>query len=113
MRKGLQGADLEDHIQRQFDGTIEIVNKNSMANVKDKSVLDLYDKAQKYAAETTFTADLPEGSLGGRIQNLAGHPFGRIVFPFVRTPVNIFKAQVRRTPCVNMLLQEYTGFKKH
>ena len=42
MRKGLQGADLQDHIQRQFDGTIEIVNKNSMANVKDKSVLDLY-----------------------------------------------------------------------
>ena len=107
MRKGLQGSDLQKHIQQQFDGTIEIVNKNSMVNVKDKSVLDLYDKAQKYAAETTFTADLPEGSLGGRIQNLAGHPFGRIVFPFVRTPVNIFKAQVRRTPGVNMLLQEY------
>ncbi len=107
MRKGLQGSDLQDHIQRQFDGTIEIVNKNSMANVKDKSVLDLYEKAQQYAAETTFTADLQEGSLGGRIQNLAGHPFGRVIFPFVRTPINIFKAQVRRTPGVNMLLQEY------
>ena len=107
MRKGLQGADLENHIQRQFDGTIEIVNKNSMANVKDKSVLELFDKAQKYAAETTFTADLPEGSLGGAIQGIARHPAGRIVFPFVRTPINIFKAQVRRTPAVNMLLQEY------
>ena len=107
MRKGLQGADLEDHIQRQFDGTIEIVNKNSMANVKDRSVLDLYEKAQQYAAETTFTADLPEGSLGGAIQGVARHPAGRIVFPFVRTPINIFKAQVRRTPAVNMLLQEY------
>jgi len=107
MRKGLQGADLQDHIQRQFDGTIEIVNKNSMANVKDKSVLDLYEKAQQYAAETTFTADLPEGSLGGAIQGVARHPAGRIVFPFVRTPINIFKTQVRRTPGVNMLLQEY------
>ena len=107
MRKGLQGADLENHIQRQFDGTIEIVNKNSMANVKDRSVLDLYEKAQQYAAETTFTADLPEGSLGGAIQGVARHPAGRIVFPFVRTPINIFKAQVRRTPGVNMLLQEY------
>ena len=107
MRKGLQGADLQDHIQRQFDGTIEIVNKNSMANVKDKSVLDLYEKAQQYAAETTFTADLPEGSLGGAIQGVARHPAGRIIFPFVRTPINIFKAQVRRTPVVNMLLQEY------
>ena len=90
MRKGLQGADLQDHIQRQFDGTIEIVNKNSMANVKDKSVLDLYEKAQQYAAETTFTADLPEGSLGGAIQGVARHPAGRIIFPFVRTPINIF-----------------------
>ena len=107
MRKGLQGADLENHIQRQFDGTIEIVNKNSIANVKDKSVLDLYEKAQQYAAETTFTADLPEGSLGGAIQGVARHPAGRIVFPFVRTPINIFKAQVRRTPAVNMLLKEY------
>ena len=107
MRKGLQGADLQKHIQQQFDGTIEIVNKNSMANVKDKSVLDLYEKAQQYAAETTFTADLPEGSLGGAIQGVARHPAGRIVFPFVRTPINIFKAQVRRTPGVNRLLKEY------
>jgi len=107
MRKGLQGADLQKHIKEQFDGTIEIVNKNSMANVKDKSVLDLYEKAQQYAAETTFTADLPEGSLGGAIQGIARHPAGRIIFPFVRTPINIFKAQVRRTPAVNMLLKEY------
>ncbi len=107
MRKGLQGADLQDHIQRQFDGTIEIVNKNSMANIKDKSVLDLYDKAQKYAAETTFTADLPEDSLGAAIQGVSRHPFGRVFLPFVRTPVNIFKSQVRRTPGVNMALKEY------
>ena len=107
MRKGLQGAELQRHIKEQFDGTIEIVNKNSMANVKDKSVLDLYEKAQQYAAETTFTADLPEDSLGAAIQGVSRHPFGRVVLPFVRTPVNIFKAQVRRTPGVNMALKEY------
>ncbi len=107
MRKGLQGADLQKHIQQQFDGTIEIVNKNSMANVKDKSVLDLYEKAQQYAAETTFTADLPEDSLGAAIQGVSRHPFGRIFLPFVRTPVNIFKAQVRRTPGFNYALKEY------
>ena len=107
MRKGLQGADLQKHIKEQFDGTIEIVNKNSMANIKDQSVLDLYEAAQKYAAETTFTADLPEDSLGAAIQGVSRHPFGRVVLPFVRTPVNIFKAQVRRTPGVNMALKEY------
>ena len=107
MRKGLQGAELQRHIKEQFDGTIEIVNKNSMANIKDQSVLDLYEAAQKYAAETTFTADLPEDSLGAAIQGVSRHPFGRVVLPFVRTPVNIFKAQVRRTPGVNMALKEY------
>ena len=107
MRKGLQGADLQRHIKEQFDGTIEIVNKNSMANIEDQSVIDLYEAAQKYAAETTFTADLPEDSLGAAIQGVSRHPFGRVVLPFVRTPVNIFKAQVRRTPGVNMALKEY------
>ena len=107
MRKGLQGAELQRHIKEQFDGTIEIVNKNSMANIEDQSVIDLYEAAQKYAAETTFTADLPEDSLGGAIQGVSRHPFGRVVLPFVRTPVNIFKAQVRRTPGFNMALKEY------
>ena len=107
MRKGLQGAELQRHIKEQFDGTIEIVNKNSMANIEDQSVIDLYEAAQKYAAETTFTADLPEDSLGAAIQGVSRHPFGRVVLPFVRTPVNIFKAQVRRTPGFNMALKEY------
>ena len=65
------------------------------------------EKAQKYAAETTFTAELPEESLGAAIQGVARNPIGRVFLPFVRTPVNIFKAQIRRTPVVNILFQEY------
>ena len=30
-----------------------------------------------------------------------------MVFPFIRTPINIFKTQVRYTPVLNLALQEY------
>tara|TARA_B100001094_G_scaffold9691_1_gene8658 strand:+ start:8354 stop:13219 length:4866 start_codon:yes stop_codon:yes gene_type:complete len=107
VNKGLDGKQLKAYIQDQFDKTIGIVNEGSMKNTKSIEIAELYEKAQQYAAETTFTADLPQGSFGAGLQKFASHPVGRIVFPFVRTPLNIFKAQVRRTPGVNLLLQEY------
>ena len=107
VRKGLKGQDLTDHIQKQFDGTIEIVNTNSFKNVKDKQITELYEKAQDYAAETTFTKSLDPDGLAGKIQGVGQNPVGRIFLPFVRTPVNIFKAQARRTPGINILMQEY------
>tara|TARA_B100000424_G_scaffold18613_1_gene13341 strand:- start:665 stop:4387 length:3723 start_codon:yes stop_codon:yes gene_type:complete len=107
VKKGLKGKDLTNHIQKQFDGTIEIVNTNSFKNVKDKKITELYEKAQDYAAETTFTKNLDPDGIGGRVQNIAQHPVGRVFLPFVRTPVNIFKAQARRTPGINILMQDY------
>ena len=107
VNKGKTGKELTDYIQDQFDKTMGIVNQGSMKNTKSIEIADLYEKAQQYAAETTFTADLPQGSFGSKIQGIASHPAGRVIFPFVRTPINIFKAQVRRTPGVNLILQEY------
>ena len=107
VRKGLKGQDLTDHIQKQFDGTIEIVNTNSFKNVTDAKITELYEKAQDYAAETTFTKSLDPDGIAGRIQNIGRHPVGRVFLPFVRTPVNIFKAQARRTPGINIFIEEY------
>jgi len=107
VNKGLDGKQLKTYIQDQFDKTIGIVNEGSMKNTKSIEIAELYEKAQQYAAETTFTADLPAGSFGKKLQGVASHPAGRVIFPFVRTPLNIFKAQVRRTPGVNLILQEY------
>tara|TARA_R100000654_G_scaffold71087_2_gene101760 strand:- start:2 stop:4468 length:4467 start_codon:yes stop_codon:yes gene_type:complete len=108
VRNGLEGAKLKQYIKDQFDSTIEIVNKNSMKDVKDEALLDLYNKAQQYAAETTFTADLPKGSFGGDVQSFINkHPSARTFFPFIRTPINIFKAQMRRTLLVAPFMDEY------
>jgi len=107
VNKGLKGKELTDYIQDQFDRTIAIVNTGSMKNTKSIEIAELYEKAKQYAADVTFTSDLQPGSLGSKVQNLASHPVARQFLPFVRTPMNIFKAQVRRTPGFNLMLQEY------
>ena len=104
--KGKQGAELTKYINEQFNKVIQITESGSTRGLPT-SVVDLYKKAKNYAADATFTKDLPSDSFGAKIQNLANHPMGRIPFPFVRTPVNIFKAQVRRTPGLNVLFKEY------
>ncbi len=108
VKAGRTGEELQNYIEEQFNKTIEIVNKNSMANVKDENIIDLYEKAQQYAAEVTFTNDLPQGTFGGDFQTFINkHPSARIFFPFVRTPINIFKTLGRRTFVTAPFMDEY------
>jgi len=108
VKAGRTGKGLKNYVEEQFDKTIEIVNKNSMANVDDQNILDLYEKAQQYAAEVTFTNDLPQGTFGGDFQTFINkHPSARIFFPFVRTPINIFKTLGRRTALTAPFMDEY------
>ena len=108
VKAGRTGESLKNYIEEQFEKTIEIVNKNSMANVDDENIIDLYEKAQQYAAEVTFTNDLPQGSFGGDFQTFINkHPSARIFFPFVRTPVNLLKNLGRRTAITAPFMDEY------
>ena len=108
VKAGRTGEGLKNYVEEQFEKTIEIVNKNSMANVDDQNILDLYEEAQQYAAEVTFTNDLPQGSFGGDFQTFINkHPSARIFFPFVRTPVNLLKNLGRRTALTAPFMEEY------
>ena len=108
VKAGRTGEGLKNYVEEQFEKTIEIVNKNSMANVKDQNIIDLYEEAQQYAAEVTFTNDLPQGSFGGDFQTFINkHPSARIFFPFVRTPVNLLKNLGRRTVITAPAMEEY------
>jgi hypothetical protein len=61
------------------------------------------DQAENFAAYQTFNNALGEfGS--GYIKWLDHHPMIRFVTPFVRTPVNIAKYTLERTPLVNLLM---------
>ena len=106
IRKNLQGDQLKKYIQTQTEKVFKIVDTGSVGKMP-KSIQDMYKKAKDFAAEATFTKELDNTGIAGRIQNFAQHPYGRIVFPFVRTPVNIFKTQIRHTPVVNLFMKEY------
>ena len=106
VKAGKVGDDLTKYITEQSEKVFKIVDTGSTRKLP-KSITDLYKKARDYAAEATFTKELPKDSLGGRLQPFSKHPIGRMVFPFIRTPINIFKTQVRYTPVLNLALQEY------
>ena len=107
-RQGLTGDALKDFMKEQFDGVVKIVNQQSKDGIYSKEILDLYDRAKQFAAETTFTNNLGKGTLSGDFQSLVSkHPSLRIFFPFVRTPLNILKSTFRRTPGVNRYMKEH------
>ena len=106
VRKNLQGEQLKRYINTQTEKVFKIVDTGSVGKMP-KSIQDMYKKAKDFAAEATFTKELDPKSFSGKIQNFAQHPYGRIVFPFVRTPLNILKTQMRYTPVVNLFMSEY------
>lgn len=106
IRRNLQGEALKKYIKRQTEKVFKIVDTGSTKKMP-KSIQDMYKKAKDFAAEATFTKDLDPKSISGRVQNFAQHPYGRLVFPFVRTPINILKTQMRFTPGVNLFMSEY------
>ena len=106
IRKNLQGEQLKKYITTQTEKVFKIVDTGSTKKMP-KSIRDMYKKAKDFAAEATFTKELDPKSFSGRIQNFAQHPYGRVVFPFVRTPLNILKTQMRYTPVVNLFMSEY------
>jgi hypothetical protein len=63
--------------------------------------------ALQYARVGTFTNEL-EWGIGSDIQRLVQkHPLARVIMPFVRTPVNIFRYAWERTPGLNFLNQDF------
>lgn len=57
-----------------------------------------------FAREATFTQDLRAGSISKGIQDMTNrHPGLKLIMPFVRTPTNIMKAGLQRTPVLRRL----------
>ena len=107
VKAGKTGNALTEYIEQQSNKVFDIVDTGSTKGLPP-SITDLYKKAKDYAAEVTFTKDLPQDGFGKTIQNFANHPFGRLIVPFVRTPINIFKTELRFIPGFNYaLLGEY------
>lgn len=82
------------------EGLEEAAAMTRMREIMNQRMADppgsMIEKAQNAALYQTFTNEL--SGIGADVQKIARHPFGRFVLPFVRTPVNIAKATVERTP---------------
>ena len=64
--------------------------------------------ARQFGREATFTQELLPRTAGKGFQTLRGQvPGFQFILPFVRTPTNIFRDVVARTPGINMLQKEY------
>lgn len=60
-------------------------------------------RAMSYAMESTWTQELNRNSLGGAMEAAVNaHPGLRLVVPFIRTPVNIFRDFVAHTPLLGL-----------
>lgn len=75
----------------------------------------LADKALEYANVNTFTNDIDENTVVGKLGNLVGSaknklPLLNFVVPFVKTPTNILKFSLDRTPVG--LVTELTARRK-
>lgn len=71
---------------------------------------ELHNAAMDSARYITFTNPLMER--GRKLQSVLGHPVAKLIFPFVRTPINIFKFAVERTPAAPFLKEFRDAWRK-
>ena len=93
---GLKGRAFKEFVERELDASFDeayrAVNRDA-----------LYE-----AQVRTFSQPLLSGTLGQTLQNaVAAHPSLRAIFPFVRTPVNVFRYAIKNLPGLNLLQREY------
>lgn len=89
----LDQKDVGKWIANQIEATIDRETGRGLA-----------DDPLHYAREVTFTQELEEGTFSRGLQTLVNkHPGMRVILPFVRTPTNILRATMKRTPLLGNL----------
>jgi len=110
---GKKGKELDDYVKGHVDAILEYYASNSGKSIKDPVTARILKRAQEFAKRSTFTEDIrTDGyvgfSEGAKILNQAANkiPLVRGVLAFVRTPTNIAKRQLRRTPGLSYLQKQ-------
>jgi len=99
---GLGGSDLAQFVQSRLDAsTDEYGQATDQAALREA-------KIATYQNDLNPTGSFGFKSIGTMAQDaLQQAPIARVLVPFVRTPVNLFRQGVQLTPGLNMLQQEY------
>jgi len=95
---------------REF-GTDEKLIADRMQQIMASPPGKARDAAEQFANYQTFTNALKEKdfitAIGRTTLSFANeHPLARVIVPFVRTPTNIFKYTLERTPLANLALKQ-------
>ena len=103
-RAGKKGVELQKFMDRRFKQITDVLMNESKTGKYSKKTLDLYKRAREFAAQSTFTEQLSQGSLSKGVQDLVNNqPYLRQILPFIRTPVNIIKQTAQMTPFLKQL----------
>lgn len=74
----------------------------ALAALRADPTTEILEQAVKFSEVQTFTN--PLGDFGNALQRLSNsHPSVKLILPFVRTPINLFKYAWERTPGLNFL----------
>ena len=76
------------------------------AGFDETGLIGINPDALRYAEETTFTQNL--SGITKQVQDITNkYPIFKQVLPFVRTPINLFKATMDRIPVAGLLRKEF------
>ncbi len=101
LNEGLKGEQLALRIaDLQANATTDII-KQAMDHELDGALLAIHRKSLENARFNTFNTQL--GELGVGIQKLHNLPGVKLIFPFIKTPINILKYIGKHTPGINLL----------
>ena len=113
IQQGLKGEELGRFVKGHLDAIIEYYASNSGKGIKDPITARILKRSQEFAKRSTFTEDIRTDGYSGfgktaqKINEAANEvPLVRALMAFVRTPTNILKRQLRRTPVLNNLVGE-------
>ena len=110
-KKGLKGQAKTDFIKESIDKIIQTFSTGSTKSLT-RTQSRILKNAKQFGRRSTYTEDIrTDGLLIGKTAKALNQfanqvPIARTFMSFVRTPNNIFKRQLRRTPLLNNALAE-------
>jgi hypothetical protein len=100
-----EAKDIAEHVESTMESAFAL-NADPSETLRYRSATN--PVALEYARVNTFTNHLGDGTFGKSLQDMViKHPMARIVMPFVRTPVNLFRWTWERTPGLARFSQGY------
>ena len=111
VKKGKKGKDLTDFIKDNVNKVIDTFSTGSAKSLT-RTQGRILKRAKEFGRRSTYTEDIrTDGFLIGKTAKALNQfanqvPMARTFMSFVRTPNNILKRQLRRTPLLNNLMGE-------